>query len=450
MSINNYTPISEECKTNVEKSSQPNTLCAAELAALIGSKSRFAQDAGRHLYVFDNGVYAQHGDEFVKRRVWELLKQYRMERGWTSRKANETIECLRVQAPELWSQPPTDRISLANGLFNVKERTLAQHSHDFLWPVQIPVAYDAKATCPAWETQIVQTFPSDAVEAGVAWQVLAALMVPIPLQKALMLVGAGGNGKSVFLNAVTAFLGKTNVSTVPLQKLENDRFACATVFGRLANICADLSSASLRTTNTFKLITGGDEIYAERKQEHPFCFYPFCKLVFAANTIPTCREADEAYFDRWIILPFDRRFRGAKGERRSDELFRELTSPQELSGALNRALEYLPHVLKNGITVTESMQDKLLTLRQNANPVEFWLKECAKIGWEWCTATKALHDSYTSYAKANNQPPFSIGIFAKEVNRLCPDLIRRQLGKGKVPHYVGIGLIEDEDQLLAA
>src|SRR5208283_4554589 len=134
-------------------------------------------------------------------------------------------------------------------------------------------------------------------------------MVPFPLRKAVMAVGSGANGKSIFLSAVEAFLGgKSNVSTIPLQKLENDRFANSGLFGKLANVCADLSAESLRTTNTFKLITGGDSIYAERKYECAFQFQPFCKLIFAANKIPLCGEADEAYFDRWIIVPFMRKF----------------------------------------------------------------------------------------------------------------------------------------------
>jgi putative DNA primase/helicase len=52
--------------------------------------------------------------------------------------------------------------------------------------------------------------------------------------------GSGDNGKSVFLKLLKMFLGSENVSHASLQELSDDRFAAADMYGKLANICADL------------------------------------------------------------------------------------------------------------------------------------------------------------------------------------------------------------------
>ncbi|MCC6014672.1 MAG: hypothetical protein LM564_03090, partial [Desulfurococcaceae archaeon] len=69
-----------------------------------------------------------------------------------------------------------------------------------------------------------------------------------PLNKAVMLVGEGRNGKSTYLELVKRLLGSGNVVSVKLQDLTNDRtrFSIYSLYGKLANIFADLPSEALR------------------------------------------------------------------------------------------------------------------------------------------------------------------------------------------------------------
>ena len=91
-----------------------------------------------------------------------------------------------------------------------------------------------------------------------AWKIIGYLLVAITfLQKAFLLLGEGGNGKSTFLNAAIKFVGADNVSNVSLQQLASNRFAAASLEGKLANICADLPTTRLEDTQLFKGITGG-------------------------------------------------------------------------------------------------------------------------------------------------------------------------------------------------
>jgi putative DNA primase/helicase len=92
------------------------------------------------------------------------------------------------------------------------------------------------------------------------------------LQTAFMLLGPGANGKSTFINLLRALVGPENVAAIPLHQFDDDRFATAGLYGKLANTFADLDSRALSSSSMFKAITGGDAIQAERKFRPAFTF----------------------------------------------------------------------------------------------------------------------------------------------------------------------------------
>ena len=126
-----------------------------------------------------------------------------------------------------------------------------------------------------------------------------------------------------------------------LQRLEADRFSAARLYGKLANICPDLPGERLESSAMFKAITGCDRITAEVKYRDSFEFAPFARLLFSANRLPASSDASQAFFDRWLIVPFQNRFRQTRREIPRRMLEWRLCSPTELSGALNKALDGL-------------------------------------------------------------------------------------------------------------
>jgi putative DNA primase/helicase len=98
-----------------------------------------------------------------------------------------------------------------NRLLDVNTSMLAQHSPEFLSPIQLPMNFDPSARCPNWDDFVATTFPLDAE--AIAWEVPAWLMTPeTSIQKAILLTGDGSNGKSVYLAAPLAFIGRKNAA----------------------------------------------------------------------------------------------------------------------------------------------------------------------------------------------------------------------------------------------
>lgn len=425
---------------------QPTAGWTKALADGIEVEARFAQDGGGMLFRYADGSYRPDGEAFIQRRVKELLEEWARPDAWSTRRANEVVEYIRVSAPLLWERPPLDTVNVENGLLSVHTRELRPHSPDFLSPVQLPVRFDPEATCPAWEKFVAEVFPKDAQE--VAFELPALLMRPdTRSQKATLLDGEGANGKSTYLAALRAFLGRRNCAAISLHKLEQDKFSVARLFGRLANICADLPSAHLAGTSIFKALTGGDEVDGEHKFKSGFGFTPYARLVFSSNFPPRSPDGSVAFFRRWNVIPFEKTFEeGAEGTVPRDELDACLADPKELSGVLNRALEVLPRLERQGgLTESESMRAAGARFRAVTDPVAVWLDQNTIEGPECLVSKQDLVRAYNATAAEAGRPLQTANGFGRLLQTLRLGLREAQRthgGRERVWCWLGIGLRE--------
>jgi len=416
-------------------------ITVSEIAEAIGSRHQFARDAGGRLYIFRGGSYHPDGASEVRRQVKHLLKRMRLSAKWSSHKAEEVVKYIEVDAAELWERPRIDVVNVLNGLLDVTTRTLSPHSADFLSPVQLPVNFDPDARCPDWDKFIAEVFPGDAE--AIAWEIPAWLMTPdTSIQKAVLLMGDGANGKSTYLRAFLAFLGRQNVAALSLHRLENDRFSVARLLGKLANICPDLPSEGLISTTTFKAITGGDALPAERKFEESFDLIPFSRLIFSANHLPKSQDASSAFFRRWIVVPFERTFRaGDPGTISRDQLDAMLSDPAELSGVLNKAIEAIASIRSRGLSESESIRRAMDEFRETTDPLAVWLDRNATLEPEALIPIDQLWRDYNRDCATNGRPPETKTALGRAIVHLRPTVEKRQRTvNGKQAWcYVGIG-----------
>ena len=413
-----------------------------DLAHVILAHDHFARDAAGRLFHYQDGVYTENGGLHVKRQVKQLTVKFGNAGRWNRTLAHEVIEYITLDAPELLKSPDPDQINLTNGLLNVWRSELVPHSPSFLSPVRIPIAYDPAASCPKITEFVEGVFPPDSTE--LAWEILGDLMTADrSIQKAICLVGEGGNGKSVFCQLCTNFLGESNVVHLSLQKLESDRFAPARLYGRLANICPDIPGSRLEDSSVFKAITGGDRITGELKYRDAFEFRPFARLIFSANHFPAARYGSQSYFDRWLLIPFERRFRGSRRDTPRSVLDAALSAPDELSGALNLALPALRR-LRNANRFSETK-----SVRRTNNEFEFasdsfhtWLESETVRSPSSLVSQSALHSAYATACLRANRAPITKQMFGRMVKRYLPDVreFQRTVDGVKQWMYGSIGL----------
>jgi putative DNA primase/helicase len=421
-----------------------------DLAHVILAHDHFARDAAGRLFRYEGGVYSSAGELYVKRQVKQLIVKFGNAGRWNRALAQEIIEYIALDAPELHDRPDTNTINLTNGILNVWTGELLPHTPSCLSPVRIPIAYDATANCARIEEFIEQVFPSDSAE--LAWEILGDLLTADrSIQKAICVIGEGGNGKSVFCQLCVNFLGEQNVVHLSLQRLENDRFTPAKLYGKLANICPDLPGSRLEDSAVFKAITGGDRITGELKYRDAFEFRPFARLIFSANHFPAARYGSRSYFDRWLLIPFERRFRGSRDDMPRNALDAVLSTPNEFSGALNRVLPALRRLRKNNrFSETNSICRTAIEFELASDPFRAWLESETLCEPSSSVSQSALHAAYMMACMQANRAPISKQMFGRMVKRYRPDVreFQRTINGTKQWMYGGITLRNEKSNHL--
>lgn len=312
-------------------------------------------------------------------------------------------------------------IALENGILNVVTHERLDPNPGYFILSKIRVKYDVTADCPKIKDFLKDVFGEQqllALQEAIGY----TLLKEMPFHKAFMLIGDGSNGKSTFLNLLQRFIGKENFSNVTLQELCYNRFASANLYGKMANISADLPKTAIETAGRFKMLTGGDTVSAEFKHKNAFQFVNISKMWYSCNEFPQTTEDTLAYVRRWKIFNCNNIFLGEKCD---PFIIEKLTTPEELSGFLNYALEGLKRLLENGkfsINETEeSLRDNILKL---SNPTKAFLEsqtEKSQKSKDYIPEAE-LYSKFILYCDKENLPTVRKGQFTIALKEYCPDV----------------------------
>jgi len=362
------------------------------------------------IYVYLDGYYQPIGESIIKKECRiQLGEEYRKNR------ASEVIDFIKASTYTKRREEPPHLIPLENGVLDLKDMVLKPSSPDLMFFNKLPVKYNPHADCPN-----IKKFLSEVAGCREDIEILLevvgfCLYRDYFIAKALMLVGDGSNGKSTFLNLVKTFLGNQNVSSRSLQELEENRFAKADLQHKLANIYADLTNQALFRTGTFKMLSGRDQITAEKKFFNSFQFTNYAKLLFSANKVPEAYDDTDAFFRRWIIIVFPNRFESDKAD---PKILEKLAVEEELSSLLNLALEALKKLLEKGQfsfskTTEETKQDYI----RKSSPIAAFVQDCIEIDSDAFVIKKDLYNLFAAYCRARDLPTVTQDTFFKSIMR---------------------------------
>ncbi|MFH1694859.1 MAG: phage/plasmid primase, P4 family [Candidatus Micrarchaeota archaeon] len=301
------------------------------------------------VFVYENGVYKKMGVSYIK----ELANAW-LENTVRTNMVNEVVAYVQRATYVKEEEQNKNLVNLKNGLFDIEKNVLLQHSPDYFFISQLPLNYNQTADCPKIKKFLSEVLGPDNIT--LIQELFGyCLYADYPIAKAAFFFGEESTGKSTLLNIFEAFLGKENVSAIALQEL-NHRFSKAELFGKLANIHADLPDDTVTMTDTFKMLTGNDLIKGEKKFKDPFYYHNHAKLLFSTNRLPEVKNARGDYFKRILLIEFPNKF---EGEKAKTGLIKEITVPEELSGLFNWALEGLQRLLQQGHFSGEKTTDEI-------------------------------------------------------------------------------------------
>lgn len=363
------------------------------------------------VFIYNNGIYYPFGKEILCIKIEGMLGKYS-----STSIVNEVLNRIkrRTLRNRRYLVEPKDKICLANGVLNIKDLIFVPHNPNLVFFNKIPVSYNPSLDCikiKKFLSEVVSEQDKKILQELVGY----CLYKDYSIQKAFILLGKGSNGKSTFLKLLERFLGASNVSSVSLQMLESNRFASSALFGKLANIFADLSSKALSSTTTFKLLTGEDSIRGEKKFQNEFFFDNYAKLIFATNQIPYSEESSDAFYRRIILIDFPNQFLDEKADK---FLLDKLSTPEELSGFLNFGLEGLKHLLANGdFSYNKTLKEVQELYVRLSDSVAAFVIEMLEPSTESYLVKTKLYSLYCDYCRKNKYPIRPENTFHKDIQK---------------------------------
>lgn len=377
------------------------------------------------VYEYKGGVYVEGGETTIIKQVQDLL-------GNATRTKHEKEIIHYVQYATLVNRADMNKcithINLLNGIYNLITDELEPHTPDKVFITQIPVAYDSDAECLNFDKFLHEITDSSRPEdVQTIYEVIGYCMIPdTRIQRSLMLVGDGANGKSKLLEAIGSFIGIENSSSESLHALTDDPYSTAELYGKLVNIFPDLASRAIYENSMFKSLTGDDGLVrGAKKYGQPFRFKNTARLIFSANTLPATPAGDYAYMRRWIILMFPNTFVGADVD---VNLTAKLCNSQEQSGILNVILPLLKQIMLQGDFTHSPLTNATETVyRLNSDPIAVFM-ETMVVPSDGACVRKVMYEYYEEWSKTHNIIPKHTKVFSKRLLKLGYTAYRESSG----------------------
>jgi len=398
------------------------------------------------LYVYnsDEGVYEPRGEQFIQKKLERVAGDY-----VTNNVVSEIADKVKRMTIERGGafDPIPERLVVGNGILNLHTGELDDYS---------PAEYHRQKIDIDWNPETdggdeIDQFLHDIVEdrdVDTLYRVIAhTLYKEYVNEKAVMLVGGGQNGKSVFLNLVEKFLGQWNVSHRALQDFDDNDFAANALEGKLANIHPDMGDDTVTDMSMFKKLTGRDTMMANVKFEKPITFENFATLMFAANEMPKFSEDNHAVWRRWVYINFPYTFDDtdpqAKDSTPKRVLMRRLTDDAELEALLVRCQKEIQEWYEGRDWYPDTMKPDEVRkqMKKAAEPVFDFATTCLEAEEDGWLYKDEVRKAYRKYATEQGLPKIGSDRFGEQLVNFDDASIesaRRRVDGQRARVYTGV------------
>lgn len=121
------------------------------------------------------------------------------------------------------------------------------------------------------------------------------------LERAVLFLGLGGNGKSTLMSILHA-LAEGTTCTIGPHELAG-RFDAAGLVGKRLNIVDEISATEMIETVGWKAVISGKMIKGEHKRKDRFSFAPIAGHFYGANDAPASRDQTRGFWRRMYVVP---------------------------------------------------------------------------------------------------------------------------------------------------
>jgi putative DNA primase/helicase len=337
-------------------------------------------------------------------------------------------------------------LNCTNGTLNLTTGVLRDHRRDDMQRRITLVPFAADARSSDWERFLLESTGGDVELVGYLQLLAGATLLGHNRHDVLPVIfGPPGSGKSTFIQALIAPLGRQFADTASLETFSERRATSAARddLARLEGLrlvaCVEGERNHTLAAGLVKQITGGDTVAARRLYRSTRTWTPEFTLWIAVNERPRLHRDEEGMYRRIKAIPFENQvvdMDPTLRERLSDT---QVTGPAVLAWAVAGAVRLAawegplrdPQVV---LEATEEYRDE-----QAPTDLVAWLEECCQTaGDDVKTPTQELRLSYEQWCDRSGRSPDSVRGWGTDMGRAF-----KRARTGSTRFYRGVQLLED-------
>jgi len=324
----------------------------------------------------------------------------------TSSRINGTVSVLRDQLPIMGPLNPTAPfVFFQNCTLDMLTGDVDVHRPQRRNAYLLNCDYNPETPCPVFLNWLHDIFESDLGRVALLQEIFGWCMTTdsLGIQKAVTLVGVPRGGKGTILALLKRLLGDA-AGAFQIGDLIDDK-VLAGLRTRNVAIDYDASSPDVKTARQvagrFKAITANEPISVQLLYtQEPMQQALNCKLLVAANRVPTLWDDSGATAKRWVPLVFTKSFEGREDPTLLDRL------AAELEGIAAWSVKGLKRLMEQGrFTLPVTSRDELDNIMENASPLDRFFDECFVIDPAAKAGDKEVWKTYESWARENGFDP---------------------------------------------
>jgi len=265
--------------------------------------------------VIDGGFFVWNG------KYWEQISDdndvigrevdKRLKNETSSRHRNNVKEIIKnrddVQVTKEEFNVPEGYIPFQNGLYNVFEDELIDHSPEYNFDFIYNVSYRPELDNDDVQRLIHTIAPEGDDKRKKLREVAALCMAPWKInQKVPILYGQGSNGKNQYAKIIWKMLGEESYHKTSAAKLQNDKFEMASVVDKQMAFFDEFEDVT--RPGQLKTLIGDERQNVREMRKESYTTKTSVYPIFAANELPNPKDESDGFYRRWEIIDFNQKF----------------------------------------------------------------------------------------------------------------------------------------------
>lgn len=298
-------------------------------------------------YIHDGIIYKHYNTDAIETFLKTILsedEQYLL----NSRNYEDAVKQLLHEPSVICENPPYPKgiVAFENGLFDLSTGEKIDHPENYFLTYKIRSKYnpEKKIKTPVFDKFIDDISGGDPQIKDRIMYMIAYSILPGNMGKCFFVCGtAPDSGKSVLANLIADFFDKKNVSHVALHDFSK-HFELAPLQNSVLNCHMDEDASIISKTAISKLksLTGNDGTELAIKHITSIAYYNQAKFIFGTNHIILLEQADAAFWNRLIFVPF---LHSTDKKHQNTQLLDMLKAEKE--GIIQNAVKYARVLIKN-------------------------------------------------------------------------------------------------------